>query len=63
MGAGAGGQPGKVDRQHGMGKLKGAFPADAPGAYLEDLHRLKEHYDPAGLWNRGTLLPPPRENG
>lgn len=58
------GSRGKVDRQHGIGKLKRElFLQMAPGAYLEDLHRLKEHYDPAGLWNRGTLLPPPRENG
>ncbi len=57
------GRRGKVDRQHGIGKLKRElFLQMAPREYLEDLQRLKEHYDPAGLWNRGTLLPPPCES-
>jgi|LSQX01.3.fsa_nt_gb D-lactate dehydrogenase (cytochrome) len=53
------GRRAQADRQHGIGKLKRElFLQTAPRQYIEDLKKFKDYYDPAGMWNRGTLLPP-----
>lgn len=48
---------GKVVTEHGVGKLKKSmFLQTAPKDYIEEIKRMKNTYDPIGMWNPDNMI-------
>ncbi len=48
---------GQIVTEHGVGKLKKSiFLKNTPVEYINEIKKLKNAYDPSGLWNPGNML-------
>lgn len=54
-------QGGSITGEHGIGIGKRAYMADEHGDALEEMHAMKELFDPDGILNPGKVLPTPTD--
>lgn len=52
---------GSIVHHHGIGKARAPWVREEYGSSYFVLERLKQAFDPAGVMNRGTIIPLPRE--